>query len=103
MSDEERFRLAALFVLSDRTRPTDRELEVARLAVIDGLTHSEVGAVLGIAPGTAKTHLGRFAAKAGLPLRTCRRQLLHAYYEIPAKPRDDERPTAGDAPGKEQR
>jgi DNA-binding CsgD family transcriptional regulator len=50
-------------------RPTDRELEVARL-VADGLTNKEIAAHLGIAERTAETHVHRIVTKLDLRSRS---------------------------------
>lgn len=81
MNERERFREVVFgWTGKDHSAPTERELEVAHLAIVDGFTHQEIAKQLRIAPGTVKAHLGRFAAKTGRSLRECRHGLARAFW-----------------------
>jgi len=80
------FRAVVLALRQPAAAPTERELEVAYLTIIDGRTLKEAAEELGVAAGTAKAHLGRFAVKLGMPVRECRRVLPRAYWSSRVDP-----------------
>ena len=80
MNSAHRFEMVVATLVAQRCGPTARELDVARLAFIEGFTHAEIAESLTIAPGTVKAHLSHFAAKVGLSLRACRRDLPRVYW-----------------------
>ncbi|MCB9592809.1 MAG: response regulator transcription factor [Sandaracinaceae bacterium] len=54
-----------LRVLAHKTRMTEREHEVLRLAVVNGFGHAPIADALGITRHTVKTHIRRVLRKSG--------------------------------------
>lgn len=72
---------------------TARELDVVRL-VVDGRSNDEVGADLGIAPGTVETHLKHIFASTGVSSRTelVGRALREGWLDLPSSRERPKRP-----------
>ena len=61
---------------------TLREVEVARLDMIDGFDSAEVAEELGIRPSTARAHFASFVTKLGGFEIWPRREILRAYWRL---------------------
>ncbi len=61
--------------------PTGRELDVARLAMAEGLTNQAIADRLGVGKRTVETHRDRFATKLGRSFRSAQSEILRRLLE----------------------
>lgn len=77
MTTAERFAaVVALLVPAGGLAPTPRELDVARLAILEGRTSAQIACRLEISRLTVKTHRQHFATKLGRRFPELRVEIL---------------------------